>query len=66
MATGEEWLTPQELADELRLPKDTIYTWRSRGRGPRGHRIGRHVRFRRSDVNEWLRGLVDAQDGDAA
>ena len=42
------------LADELGVPIGTIYAWRHRGLGPRGYRIGKHVRFRRSDIEAWL------------
>ena len=48
------WLTVQQLAAELGLPKQTIYKWRVEGRGPRAHKIGRHVRFSREAVDEWL------------
>jgi excisionase family DNA binding protein len=58
--TGREWLTPQELATELQLPLKTIYAWRHSGTGPRGHRIGKHLRFRRSDFEAWLAARADA------
>ncbi len=48
------WQTPEELAEELRIPVGTIYQWRYRGVGPLGHRIGRHVRYHRADVDRWL------------
>jgi len=50
----DEWLKPQELADELRLPVQTLYMWRTKGAGPRAHRIGRHLRYRRRDIESWL------------
>ncbi len=48
------WLSPQDLADELGVPVSTVYGWRHTGAGPVGHKVGRHVRFRRSDVEAWL------------
>lgn len=48
------WYSPQELADTLEIPVRTVYAWRSRGLGPVGVRIGRHIRFRDSDVEAWL------------
>lgn len=50
----ETLLSPKELADFLNLPVRTIYAWRSRREGPAAMRIGKHVRFRRADVEAWL------------
>lgn len=47
-------LTPQEVADFLAVPVLTLQTWRGRGTGPRSYRVGRHVRYRREDVESWL------------
>jgi excisionase family DNA binding protein len=58
-AVDREWLSPDELADWLGIPTNTIYQWRLRGLGPRGHKIGRHVRYRRADVEAWLAEQVD-------
>ena len=50
----DQLLTVQELANYLGVPVATIYAWRYRHEGPPGFRVGRHVRFRRSDVEEWI------------
>lgn len=47
-------LTAQETANFLGIPLTTLYQWRSRGQGPVGYRVGRHVRYRREDVDQWL------------
>lgn len=47
-------LRPDELASILGIPLATIYRWRSRGDGPPGIRVGRHVRYRLEDVDRWL------------
>ncbi|WP_284752625.1 helix-turn-helix domain-containing protein [Arthrobacter sp. efr-133-R2A-120] len=57
-----EWLSPAQLADELQIPLATIYIWRSRHKGPRGHKIGTHVRYSRADVAAWLETLADPKD----
>lgn len=41
----ERLLTVAELSDHLGVAVATIYGWRVDGKGPRGLRIGRHVRF---------------------
>lgn len=57
----DEWIGIAELAAELRVPKQTIYGWRVKGAGPRSATFGRHVRFRRSDVNAWIERQFDTQ-----
>ena len=59
MRQSEEFLSPEGLADFLGLPVGTIYGWRYRGEGPPGYKIGRHVRYRRTDVEKWLAGQAD-------
>jgi excisionase family DNA binding protein len=54
-----ELLTVDELARVLRVPKATIYRWRSTGDGPRGYSIGRYVRFRWADIEAWLEKRAD-------
>ena len=53
------WQSPEELADELCIPVATVYAWRYQGRGPKGYKIGRHVRYKRSDVDAWLETRAD-------
>ncbi|MEE9228005.1 MAG: helix-turn-helix domain-containing protein [Acidimicrobiia bacterium] len=50
----EPLLSTQELAEFLHVPIATIYAWRYRQQGPPGFRVGRHLRYRRSDVEEWI------------
>jgi excisionase family DNA binding protein len=54
-------LTINEVADLLGVPVATIYRWRHVGDGPPGYRIGRHVRFRRVDVEAWIESRADAR-----
>ncbi|MGH2817401.1 MAG: helix-turn-helix transcriptional regulator [Actinomycetota bacterium] len=59
MTVNDEFLDPQGLADLFGIPVRTVYSWRNRREGPRGYRIGRHVRYKRSDVEEWLERQAD-------
>lgn len=58
-----------ELADQLHVSRQTLYDLRSQGRGPTGFRIGRHLRFRQSEVAAWLTRLeeedLDRHEGSA-
>lgn len=53
-AIADPLLGPQELADYLGVPLQTIYVWAARGLGPERIRVGRYTRYRMSAVNQWL------------
>ena len=53
-ADPQRLLSAQELASYLEVPVKTIYTWRHRNTGPKGFRVGKHVRFRWRDVEAWV------------
>lgn len=54
-----EWMSPAQLAEWLGVPVATVYKWRHEGHGPPGFKVGRHVRFHRPLVDEWLGGCAD-------
>ena len=47
-------LTAQQLAEYLEVPPATLYAWRYRREGPQGFRAGRHLRYRKSDIDQWI------------
>jgi excisionase family DNA binding protein len=51
---AEPLRTAPEVAAYLGVPIDTLYAWRYRQKGPRGVRVGRHLRYRQEDVDRWL------------
>ena len=38
----------------IKVPLRTLDQWRYLGKGPRFIKVGRHVRYRRDDVDRWL------------
>lgn len=54
-----EFLSPEGLAEYLGLPVGTIYQWRHKGTGPRGIKVGKHVRYRRGDVERWIEAQAE-------
>ncbi|WP_330354463.1 helix-turn-helix domain-containing protein [Streptomyces chartreusis] len=46
--------SPKTVADFLGLPVATLAQWRYLGKGPRSIKIGRHVRYRWADIEQWL------------
>ena len=55
----ERLMSINEVADILGIPAATLYGWRYKGEGPRGYRVGRFVRYRRSAVEAWLEKQLD-------
>lgn len=49
-----------EAAARLGLTPGTLYSYRSRGRGPKPYRVGRSVFYREEDVEAWRRGTGSA------
>lgn len=54
MAERRPLASPDQLTEYLGIPKATLSQWRHRGVGPKWTRVGRHVRYRWSDVDAWL------------
>ncbi|TQL70446.1 AlpA family transcriptional regulator [Nocardioides albertanoniae] len=52
-------LTLSELCAHLHVPIQTLYDLRSQGRGPRGFRVGRELRFRAGEIEAWLASLEE-------
>lgn len=59
----EPAMTLPELAAYLSVSTQAIYDLRSKGRGPRGFRVGRVLRFRVSEIQAWL-ARMEIADGE--
>jgi hypothetical protein len=56
LSVNDPLLTPEELSALLGgIPTGTLKRWRSQRCGPVALHVGRHVRYRRSMVEAWLR-----------
>jgi excisionase family DNA binding protein len=56
-------LSLSQLASQLGVSVQTLYDLRSQGRGPRGFRVGRELRFRVGEVDTWL-AQMEADDAE--
>lgn len=45
------------VAAYLGVPKQTLYAWRHTGNGPKGFRVGKHLRWHPHTVVEWTLAL---------
>lgn len=57
---------PREVAAYLRVPPHTLAQWRSRGKGPKYTKVGRHVRYSWRAVDAYLAEQERGPDGEAA
>ncbi len=60
--SGKRTLRDVEVAARLGVSRFTVRSWRLKGTGPRFLKMGRAVRYRPEDVEEYeRRALVDTQ-----
>lgn len=65
MSLTKHLVAPEEVAAYLGISPDTMKDYRQQGRGPRYTRVGKLVRYRMADVEEWLaRHSVDPEAGE--
>ncbi len=57
MSSADRLWGVKDVADYLGIPVQTIYQWRTRGYGPPGVRMGKHVRFDPNEVRAWVKTL---------
>lgn len=50
----DRWLSVEEMADYLGVSKDTVYAWVT-SKGMPGYRVGRFWKFKKVDVDAWVR-----------
>ena len=61
MEEHDRLLTAEDLASFLDIPIKTLYSWRYRGEGPVGFRVGKHIRYRWADIERWIGDRVQAE-----
>jgi excisionase family DNA binding protein len=54
MAIEESWVGVEEVAAHLRVAKESVYRW-VESKGLPAHRVGRLLRFKLSEVDEWVK-----------
>ncbi|MFH1919443.1 MAG: helix-turn-helix domain-containing protein [Planctomycetota bacterium] len=65
VAIASQLLTPAETAEHLGIQEQTLAVWRTTGRhGLPFVRVGRSIRYRLADVEEWLAGRTVTSTGE--
>ena len=52
--TEDRWLSVMEIAEYLGVRRETIYKWLERKNMP-AHKVGRLWKFKRDEVDAWVR-----------
>jgi predicted site-specific integrase-resolvase len=55
----DDVFTPAEVADILKIPISTLYSWRWRGLGPKAIKVGRHLRYQQRELEKYLGDLEE-------
>ena len=59
----DNWMTREQLAEELDVSIDTLARWQSQRIGPPSVKMGRRTLYRREAVQQWM---VSREQGNAA
>lgn len=49
-------LSPAEVAEYIGVPLSTVRNWKRTGTGPPYHKIAGLIKYRLSDVDDWIAG----------
>jgi excisionase family DNA binding protein len=55
----DELWTVDDVATYCKVPKSSVYKWNTMGTGPAYFRLGRHARYRKSQVLKWIDEHID-------
>lgn len=55
MNPNQPLMSISELGEYLKVPVATLHQWHTKKKGPRTLKVGRHLRYRIEDVEDWLR-----------
>ncbi len=54
MNTEERWVDVAEVATHLGVRRESVYRW-IEAKGLPAHKVGRLLRFKLSEIDEWVR-----------
>ncbi|NLK22180.1 MAG: helix-turn-helix domain-containing protein [Epulopiscium sp.] len=52
---NDKWINLEEAADYLSVNKDTIRNWIRKDIGIPAHKIGKLWKFKKSELDEWIK-----------
>jgi excisionase family DNA binding protein len=64
--TTQNLLDSHQAAEHLNIGVQTLRLWRHKSRGPKYYRIGTHIRYRATDLDEWQSNRTVCVDPEAS
>jgi DNA-binding transcriptional MerR regulator len=61
MGSPEPLISHADAAEYLDIPPATLHQWNHRGVGPRSYRIGKHRKYRHSDLDVFIASKASDQ-----
>lgn len=55
---SDDFLSPAQVSELTGIAKSTLADWRAQDRGPEFVRMGKAIRYRRSDIDAWITDVV--------
>lgn len=49
--------SPDDVASYFGVPVQTVYQWRHKNYGPPCRKVGRHLRYKPEEVENWFNSL---------
>jgi excisionase family DNA binding protein len=59
-AENEHWSTIDEVAEHLKVTKETIRAWIRENKIP-NYKVGKQYRFKLSEIDEWIKSGKSAE-----
>lgn len=55
---SDRFMTPKQAEERYSISRNTLAYWRMKNVGPKYHKIGKGVRYKVSDFEEWMETQV--------
>jgi excisionase family DNA binding protein len=55
----DSYLTPDEVAERMRITRGTLANWRSRGKGPKFIRFGQRILYSEQQISRFIEECVN-------
>jgi len=59
---GDKWISIDAAAEYLDVNKDSIRNWIKKGTDIPAHKIGKQWKFKKSELDEWVKSGKSAMD----